>query len=159
MSLDHATQRRGRIGALGRTEGTGHPGGDARKKRCAKAITDQEAAKTELYAELVSVAKRQVDNHYRKVAPVFKPAVVTSLGEMGPGFIHVQEFLTRIYRLKLLSEGPRMDGLSVQALTAAYRTNFRNRILWCAAPRLANTMRSAGHGQECLRKARTATHG
>ena len=73
---------------------------------------------------------------------------------MGPGFVFVQEWLTRIYKRKVTLEGPRMDGMSVDQLTATYRSNFRDRVLKVMASRVANMMRSAGQGSICLRKNR-----
>ncbi len=125
-------------------------------KQCSMAVADQENAKMEVYAELTAAARRQVDNGMMKKAPTFKPAVLTTLGEIGPGFVHVQEWLTRIYGRRLGMEGPRMDGRSAKELTAAYRTNFRNRVLWCMASKVAGMMRSSGQGPACLRKSRCA---
>ena len=92
--------------------------------RAARAEKDKRA----LYGQMAMVGRRQHLHGLRSQEPQFMPLVITTHGEMGLSMIAHQEWVTGVYRDKVVQEGldhPREDGLSSEQLTAIFRTEFR----------------------------------
>ena len=80
----------------------------------------------------------------RRAAPLFLPVVATTHGELCPGAIRLTEWLVHKYRARLLLEGDRDDGETVEDLTAAFRREFRQSLTVAVARGHAEMLRSAG---------------
>jgi hypothetical protein len=111
--------------------------------RAAKAEKDKRA----LYGQMAMVGRRQHLKGLRKKEPLFVPLVVTTHGEMGLAMIAHQEWVTGVYRDKVINEGlvhEREDGVSAVQLTATFRTAFRTGVQVAIAKGLAQMLAEAG---------------
>jgi hypothetical protein len=111
--------------------------------RAAKAEKDKRA----LYGQMAMVGRRQHLHGLRSQEPQFVPLVITTHGEMGLAMIAHQEWVTGVYRDKVVQEGldhPREDGLSSEQLTASFRTEFRVGVQVAVAKGLAQMLAEAG---------------
>ena len=68
----------------------------------------------------------------------------TTLGELGPEAVSLQEALTRIFKNRIKLEGPRPDGRTAEDLSADFRCRFRNAMLCGIAQGLAQMLTTAG---------------
>ena len=96
------------------------------------------------YSLLNAIVERQVAEGMRRAAPLFLPVVATTHGELCPGAIRLTEWLVHKYRARLLLEGDRDDGETVEDLTAAFRREFRQSLTVAVARGHAEMLRSAG---------------
>jgi hypothetical protein len=108
------------------------------------AVAKQELLKVRTYSPLIRVATEQFEKGKREVLPVFRPFVLSTLGEMGPQAVALREWITRAYARKLEREGPRADGRKIEHLTADFRSRFRSSIHIAVAKGLARMISSAG---------------
>ena len=77
------------------------------------------------YARLLAIARAQHNRRLRASLPEFGAFVISTLGELAPDVIVVQEFLLACYARKLRREGERRDGYTKKVLTAQFRTKMR----------------------------------
>jgi hypothetical protein len=98
---------------------------DPEERNTSAAVTAAEKFKHTKYARLLAVATAQHAHRLRPSLPVFHAFVMSTLGELGPGSIAVQEFLLACYARRLRREGPRRDGLTKSFLTAQFRSKLR----------------------------------
>ena len=76
--------------------------------------------KLDRYSLLAALAERQVLDKLRAAAPVILPVAISTHGELCPGAVRVQEWLTAKYRERLVLEGDRDDGEKLEDLTAPF---------------------------------------
>ena len=108
------------------------------------AVLKQTQAKHDTYAPLIAVAEKQFQTKRRMQKPIFWAAVASTYGELGPETIKLQEWLTSTYGRKLAREGPRPDGMKNVKLTAAYRNDFRERIIMAVAKGQSKMLTTCG---------------
>ena len=80
----------------------------------------------------------------RAAAPVILPVAISTHGELCPGAVRIQEWLTAKYRERLVLEGDRDDGEKLEDLTAAFRGEFRSSLLVASCKGLADMLLAAG---------------
>ena len=118
-------------------------------------IVNQELKKRATYAPLLAVAQKQIETGKRINKPIFVPAICTTHGEFGQGFIHIQEWLVKRFKARITLEGDRDDGIKPDQLTAQYRQRIRSSILVAMVKGQAQMLCSAGlHDMTCRRNNR-----
>ena len=90
------------------------------------------------------MTKRQYTQRERKQAPSFSPFALADNGELGPSAISFQEWLVERYRKHLLTEPPRIDGLTPQALVRFFRHRLKLSVQFALASGYGAMLNAAG---------------
>ena len=118
--------------------------GAAAKPCNSHAAIAQTTKKRADHAPLLAIATKQHLDGRRAMKPTFLAAVGTTLGELGPEAIRLQEALTLMYKTRVELEGPRPDGQTAAVLSADFRSRFRFAMLCGIAQGQALMLTTAG---------------
>ena len=108
------------------------------------AVAAAEDLKRKRYATLMDIADRQLAAGKRERKPVLLPAIITHLGELGPGFISLVEELTACVGRQYRSHSPFSCGNSKTRTTAAFRTRLKDALMATNAEGFGRALMAAG---------------
>ena len=92
-------------------------------------VAAAELEKTKKYSPLIQTAVLLKHRGLRAQAPKFVPCAATHEGELSPAFFELIEWLTTQYRRERTAEpSPRLDGSTLDQLTASFRTRLKDAI-------------------------------
>ena len=108
------------------------------------AVVAAEELKQKRYATLMDIANRQLEANKRERKPVLLPAIITHLGELGPGFITLVEELTACAGRQYRAHSPLSCGRSKAKTTAAFRTRLKDALMAANAEGFGRALMVAG---------------
>jgi hypothetical protein len=120
--------------------------------RKSAALQQYSLGKHKTYAPLVSMAKKQTETGHRPINPLFIPAVCGTHGEVGEGFVTIQEWLCKRYLLRQSLLGEQDDGIRLNERTAVFRAALKTRIQVAIANGVAQMLLAAGLPRGSCRK-------
>jgi hypothetical protein len=129
-----------------------------RKYLYGKAVEKRSKAKHKLYLPLVTLAAKQKLDGKRGSTPTFIAAIFSTIGELGPDTIQLQETIIATYKDKIEAQGDRPDGYSPQQLTAIFRNDTRIAFQIAVAKGVARMLREAGLPRSSCSKHITETN-
>ena len=108
------------------------------------AVAAAEELKRKRYATLMDIVNRQLEAGKRERKPVLLPAIITHLGELGPGFITLVEELTACAGRQYRPHSPLSCGNSKAKTTAAFRTRLKDALMAANAEGFGRALMAAG---------------
>jgi hypothetical protein len=108
------------------------------------ALMEAHQRKQARYALLAVMVERQALDGLRTAAPLILPVIISTHGELCPGTVQLQEWLTKRYRARLRLEGDRDDGEKEDDLVTAFRCWLRASLLVAVAKGTAKILAVAG---------------
>jgi hypothetical protein len=108
------------------------------------AVVAAEELKRRRYATLMDIANRQFDSGKRERRPVLLPAIITHMGELGPGFITLIEELTACAGRQYRPNTALTCGRSRAQTTAAFRTRLKDALMVANAEGFGKALMAAG---------------
>jgi hypothetical protein len=109
------------------------------------AVEAAEKLKTQRYATMLEIAMRQMTTNKRDRLPVLIPAIITHLGELGPGLISLIEELTACAGRQYRPNSPFSCGRTKARATAAYRTRLKDGLLAANAEGFGRALMATGN--------------
>lgn len=106
-------------------------------------LMDRAYSKSEKYARLVLVAKKQVLEKKRSTCPAFTPFLLSDAGELSPSALDLVGWLVQCYRDKALST-PRSDGLSLAECVKLFKHRLQANLMVALANGIGAVLSSAG---------------
>ena len=92
----------------------------------------------------MDIANRQLDAGKRERRPVLLPAIITHMGELGPGFITLIEELTACAGRQYRPNTALTCGRSRAQTTAAFRTRLKDALMAANAEGFGKALMAAG---------------
>lgn len=128
--------------------------GDVGLLECSVAVVHAEQAKHDKYEPLLKAQRREVRSGARAVCPTFIAAVVSHAGHVGSDFVKLIEIITAVFKRNNTEQCRigRLDGKSLDQLTAEFRHAFRTDVQVAVALRAARMFDSAGLRKEYCKK-------
>ena len=109
------------------------------------AVEAAEKLKRQRYATLMEIAIRQLEMGKRDRKPILIPAIITHLGELGPGLISLVEELTACAGRQYRPNSPFSCGRTKARATAAYRTKLKDALLAANAEGFVRALMATGN--------------
>ena len=118
---------------------------DVTQNSISPAVSLAHKGKLQRYSALMKLASHQHRLGKRSTMPLLTPFVVSDVGEMNEEAIALQQRITAAYKRKLMQEGPRPDGQTINHLTSLFRAKLRVALQMAIVKGLGAMLRSGGH--------------
>ena len=130
---------------IGDTVAAGVAANNPTARKPSPAVEAAEELKRKRYATLMEIAIRQLEAGKRDRRPVLIPAIITHLGELGPGLISLVEELTACAGRQYRPNSPFSCGRTKARATAAYRTRLKDGLLAANAEGFGRALMATGN--------------
>ena len=118
---------------------------DVTQNSISPAVSLAHKGKLQRYSALMKLASHQHRLGKRSTMPLLTPFVVSDVWEMNEEDIALQQRITAAYKRKLIHEGPRPDGQTINHLTSLFRAKLRVALQMSIVKGLGAMLRSGGH--------------